>query len=112
MAQETGQVRQKILMLIPTACARPLAVAMAPQVAGHGVPQRQPARAHRGNQLLPGSPWRRHAMHKDASLLVRIAPLPIVKFQPIMIDVMSPEFEIHPGLLPPFNTISDNCERA
>jgi hypothetical protein len=31
-------------------------------------------------------------MNKNESLFTGIAPLPIVKFQPIMIEVMVPEF--------------------
>src|SRR5687767_4547620 len=91
MAQEAGQVGKEILMLIATACARPFALAMAAQIDGDCMLDRQAARNHRRDKVIPTSPLIAHAVNKNKSLFLGVAPLPIVKLQTIMSEVMSPE---------------------
>src|SRR5215207_11190419 len=95
MAQETGQIGEKILVLIATARARPFAVAVATQIDGHCVLDRQTPGNHRRNKIVPASPLVAHAVDKNESLLLGIAPLPIVKFKSIVTEVMVSEFQIH-----------------
>src|SRR5918994_3950900 len=84
MAQETGQIGEKILVLIATARARPFAVAVATQIDGHCVLDRQTPSNHRRNKIIPASPLVAHAVDKNESLLAGIAPLPIVQLQSVV----------------------------
>src|SRR5688500_1218928 len=84
VAQETGQIREKVLVLIAAARARPFAVAMSTQIEGHRVLDRQTPRNHRRNKVIPASALVADAVHKNEGLLGGIAPFPIVQFQSVV----------------------------
>jgi hypothetical protein len=99
-------------VLIATGCARPFAIPMATQIDRHCVLDRQTPGNQRHNKIVPASPLVAHAVDKNESLLLGIAPLPIVKFKSIVIEVMVSEFQIHRPFVAAFRSVRETTGRA
>jgi hypothetical protein len=110
--QETGQIGEKILVLIAPARARPFAIPMATQIDRHCVLDRQTPGNQRHDKIVPASSLVAHAVDKNESFLLGIAPLPIVKFKSIVIEVMVSEFQIHRPFVAAFRHVSETAGRA
>src|SRR3974390_2811451 len=95
MTQKPGEGREKILMLIAPPRGRPLAVAVAAQIDGNGMPKRIAALYHRRNKWFPTAPLIADAVDEDNGFLARVTPLPIMNFQPVMHEEMFPVLQIH-----------------
>src|SRR6267378_2543812 len=98
MLEQSGQVGEKIFVLIAAARARPFAVAMTAQIDGHGVLDRHTALEQRVEKMIPASPLITHAMDEDISFLVRITPLPVMNAQTIVQEITPSGLRLERGL--------------
>ncbi len=85
--QQSGEIGEKVFMGVAAAGARPLAVAMAAQVERHRMLDRHAAADQLVKKMIPTAPLIAHAVDEDVSLLLGIAPFPIMQFQTVVNEV-------------------------
>ena len=76
MLEQSGQIREKIFMLLTAARARPFTVAMTAQIDRHGMLDRHAAFEQCFEKLIPASPLVAHAVNEYVGLFFCIAPFP------------------------------------
>ena len=74
------QVAEKVFMLITPTRVGPLAIAMAAQVKGDCMLDRQSSANQCRNEMIPAPSLIAHPVKKNESFFFRLSPLPIVKF--------------------------------
>ena len=82
-------------MLIASTRGRPFTIAMTAQIERYRMFDGQPARNHRLDEMIPAPALIPHAVNENVSFLLGISPLPIVKFQAIMNEIVFSRLQIH-----------------
>src|ERR1700740_33778 len=95
MFYQTREIREKVLMLIAAVDARPFAVAVAAQIEGHRVLDRQTFVDQFADKSFPASPLIADTVDKNVGFLFGIAPLPIMQLQTVVDEILSSRFHFH-----------------
>src|SRR5262245_62060908 len=82
-------------MLVAPTRGGPFAVAMTAQIERYCMFDGQPACNHCLDEMIPAPALISHAVNENVSFLLGISPLPIVKFQAIMNEIVFSRLQIH-----------------
>ena len=79
MFDQAGEIGEKIFVLIAAARGGPFAFAVAAQIQRHRVLDRHAARHQHIEKRLPAPPLIANTVNENISVLLRIAPFPVMK---------------------------------